>query len=49
MCRLAARPAFSPGPRDGKEGRPFAIPSSRNLLSPEGIQAAEEFFQAGEG
>jgi hypothetical protein len=36
------------GSRDGK-GRPCAIPSSRNLLAPEGVQAAEEFFQAGEG
>lgn len=37
----------------GEAGRggtpPFAIPSSRNLLSPEGVQAAEEFFQADEG
>lgn len=33
----------------GKEGRPFAIPSSRNLLAPESVQAAEKFFQAGEG
>jgi hypothetical protein len=31
------------------EGRPFAIPSSRNLLAPEGVQAPEEFFQASEG
>jgi hypothetical protein len=35
--------------RDGKEGRLFPIPSSRNLLAPEGVQAAEEFFQAREG
>jgi hypothetical protein len=30
-------------------GPPFEIPSSRNLVSPEGVQAAEKFFQAGEG
>jgi hypothetical protein len=35
--------------RDSQEGRPCAIPSSRNLLAPERVQAAEEFFQAGEG
>lgn len=31
------------------EAAPFAVPSSRNLLSPEGVQAVEEFFQAREG
>jgi hypothetical protein len=32
-----------------KEGRLCAIPSSRNLVTPEGVQAPEEVFQPGEG
>lgn len=32
--------------RDGQERRPCAVPSSHNLLAPEGVQAPEEFLQA---